>query len=167
MKKDTASYINVKNSETGKGVFAAETIPAGTVLFKIEGKHLSFEETLALEENESYCLQVGLKKYIAMHYPVFLINHSCNPNCGINEWLEFFTLREIQKKEELRWDYSTSMLERHWVMECRCGEKNCRKVVRDFDLLPTDTQKKYLDFGIVLPFIVDWLNSIGKVRKRW
>jgi len=162
LKNNTASYTVVKNSETGKGVFAAAIIPAGTVLFKIEGKHLSFEETVALEENESYCLQVDLKEYIAMHYPEFLINHSCNPNCGINARLELFSLREIQKDEELRWDYSTSMLERHWIMECRCGEKNCREVVRDFDLLPEETQKKYLEQGIVLPFIVEWLKENKK-----
>lgn len=151
-----ANNITVKNSETGKGVFASELIPGNTPLFKIEGRKLSFDETLQLKENESYCLQVGLKEYIALHYPVFLVNHSCNPNCGINNELVLFTLRDIAKDEELRWDYSTSMLERFWVMECRCGEKNCREVVRDFDMLPEETQRKYLARGIVLPFIVDW-----------
>jgi uncharacterized protein len=159
MSKNASSYITVRNSDIGKGVFAASVIPAGTVLFKIKGKHLSFEETIALEENESYCLQVGLKEYIALHYPVFLINHSCNPNCGINLLLEFITLREILKDEELRWDYSTSMLERYWQMECRCGEQNCREMVSDFDFLPKATQKKYLKMGIVLPFIVEWLKG--------
>ena len=64
-----------------------------------------------------------------------------------------FALTKIKAGEELFWDYSTSMLERRWTMQCECNEKNCRKKITDFDLLPTELQLKYLQMNIVLPFI--------------
>jgi hypothetical protein len=36
---------------------------------------------------------------------------------------------------------------------------NCRKVIEDFDLLPINVQSNYLQMNIVLPFIVDELNT--------
>ena len=68
-----------------------------------------------------------------------------------------FALKKIKAGEELLWDYSTSMLERHWTMECACGENTCRKIITDFDLLPTELQLKYLQVNIVLPFIADFI----------
>jgi hypothetical protein len=73
--------------------------------------------------------------------------------------MEFYTLRDIKSGEELLWDYSTSMLERHWTMNCHCGSPLCRKVVQDFDLLPKGTQNKYLQHKIVLPFIMEMLKN--------
>lgn len=150
-------YIEVRNADEGKGLFAARDIPSGTVLLKIEGKQISFADTVALGENESYCLQVGMDKYIALHFPFFLSNHACCPNCGVTEKLEFKTITSVKKGEELRWDYSTSMLERHWTMQCECGCSNCRKQVADFDLLPRNVQQKYLKQGLVQPFIAAYL----------
>ena len=59
--------------------------------------------------------------------------------------------------EELFWDYSTSMLERHWTMICNCGNQNCRKIITDFDLLPNALQGEYIKMNIVLPFILNEL----------
>jgi hypothetical protein len=75
----------------------------------------------------------------------------------VNADLELFTLREILPGEELLWDYSTSMFERHWTMRCHCGCKECRHVITDFDLLPLHLQKKYLRMNIVFPFIKEML----------
>jgi hypothetical protein len=51
------------------------------------------------------------------------------------------------------------MLERHWTMQCACGNKNCRKVITDFDLLPAKIQSKYLQLKIVFPFIVHFMEQ--------
>jgi hypothetical protein len=72
--------------------------------------------------------------------------------------LELFALKKIKAGEEMFWDYSTSMLERHWTMECSCREKNCRKVLADFDLLPKHVQEKYLTLNIAFPFIAHFIN---------
>jgi SET domain-containing protein len=149
--------IEIRNSKFGKGLFATQNIPAGTLICSITGPHLSFKETLLLGEKESHCIQIGINEYILCEPPFLYSNHSCNPNCGINASFQLFALKNINPGEELFWDYSTSMLERHWTMNCFCGSENCRKLITDFDFLPSELQETYLRMNIVLPFIIDEL----------
>ncbi len=163
MDQSIPETVIVKTSKFGKGIFTTHNLIKDTVLFKITGESLNFENTLKLGGNQCYCLQTGMDKYIIPHYPFHLSNHSCNPNCGINNNLEFYTLRNINEGEELVWDYSTSMMEKHWVMKCDCGSNECRTIIRDFDLLPEQLQDKYLHMGVVLPYIVEYLYGLPKI----
>jgi len=148
-----ADSIEIQDSKFGKGLFATKDIEPGAILCRAMGKKLNFEQTLQLKEKEGHALQIDFDKYILCDVPFLYSNHSCNPNCAINNHLELFALKKIKTGEELFWDYSTSMLERHWTMKCSCGENNCRKIITDFDLLPKQLQEKYLEMNIVLPFI--------------
>ena len=159
MENRREELITVKESKFGKGIFATRHIPQGSVIIAINGEKLNFSDSLDLGDRESYCLQVGLNKYIIPESPFLYSNHSCDPNSGINSKLELFALRSVAEGEELLWDYLSSMLERHWTMRCRCGSPSCREVITDFDLLPRDTQERYRRLGIVLPFIVHYLND--------
>lgn len=150
--------ITVGKSYFGKGLFATSNIAAGTVLIKIKGTKLKFRQTTILGNKESYPLQIETDEYILCD-PFTFCNHSCVPNCGINADLEFYALRKIKKGEELAWDYSTSMLERHWEMRCKCGSVSCRKIIKDFDKLPQKIQYRYLNMEIVLPYIVRFLKE--------
>lgn len=156
-----SDYITIRESKFGKGLFATKDIEEGTVLCKATGEELKFEETILLRERESHTLQIDFDKYILCNPPFLYSNHSCNPNCAVNSDLELFALKKIKAGEELLWDYSTSMLERHWTMECSCGEKNCRKLITDFDLLPKQLQEKYLQMNIALPFIARFIQYQG------
>jgi uncharacterized protein len=149
--------VEIRDSKFGKGLFATQNIPIGTLVCSIKGQYISFKETLLLGDKESHCIQIGINEYVFCKPPFLYSNHSCNPNCGINTSLELFALRNIIIGEEIFWDYSTSMLERHWTMNCFCGSENCRKLITDFDLLPLELQEKYLRINIVLPFIMDEL----------
>ena len=103
----------IRDSKFGKGLFATKDIEPGTVLCKATGKEINFEQTVLLKKEESHTLQTDFDKYILCDPPFLYSNHSCNPNCAINAGLELFTLKKIKAGEELVWDYSTSMLERH------------------------------------------------------
>lgn len=154
------NLLEIKDSRFGKGLFAKKNIFAGTVLCKIPfDKELDFRSTILMKDTESHALQVDHDRYILCQPPFLYSNHSCNPNCGVNASFEMFCLKDIRNGEELFWDYSTSMLERHWTMECGCGEKNCRRIVTDFDLLPQKLQSKYLDLQIVFPFIAHFVQQ--------
>lgn len=153
MEKEKNGPFEIRTSRFGKGLFAIQPIAAATVLCKASGKSLGFAQTVQLGKRESHCLQIGLDQYILCDPPFLYSNHSCNPNCALNENLELFALKDIKPGEELLWDYSTSMFERHWTMRCFCGAESCRKVINDFDLLPKDIQVDYLERKIVLPFI--------------
>lgn len=150
--------ITIGTSNFGKGLFATSDISAGTVVIPIKGKKLKFRQTTILGNKESYPLQTDVDEYV-LSDPFAFCNHSCEPNCGLNADLELYALRDIKKGEELYWDYSTSMLERHWEMPCHCGSVKCRKLIRDFDKLPQEIQFRYLNMGIVLPYIVRYINE--------
>ena len=147
--------ISIQNAKFGKGLFATVDILKNTIVAKAAGKPLTFSETVELHDKESHTLQVGPDQYILCESPFLYSNHSCDPNCGLTPELELKTLRNIKKGEELLWDYSTSMLERHWTMNCRCESPNCRRLITDFDLLPENLQEYYIRLNIVLPFILE------------
>ena len=147
--------ISIQQSKFGKGLFASIDIQKNTIVTRATGRLMNFEETTRLKEKESHTLQIGPDQYILCDAPFLYSNHACDPNCGLTPNLELRTLRNIRQGEELLWDYSTSMLERHWTMRCHCGSQNCRGVIKDFDLLPEELQAKYRELDIVLPFILD------------
>jgi hypothetical protein len=159
MDKSFENLIEIKDSKFGKGLFAKRDLSTGTVICKVTGKELNFSDTVELHEKESHTLQIDFDKYIYCESPFLYSNHSCEPNCGVNAYLDLFTLKNIKAGEELFWDYSTSMFERHWTMKCDCGKKSCRKIITDFDLLPQKIQSKYLRLNIVFPFIVHFLQQ--------
>ena len=157
MNNSGEELVCIQDSKFGKGIFAKENLAKGTIILKIKGPHLNFTETLEMNE-ESYCLQVGIDQYIIPQGSFRYSNHSCDPNAGINFRFELVALRDIRRGEEICWDYSTSMLERHWTMDCNCGSPLCRALIADFDLLPKQIQQFYRRKGIVLPFIEDYVS---------
>jgi hypothetical protein len=164
--KTEKQIYTINNSPNGKGLYASRDISEGTILLKISGRFIDFDAAVKLDEKEGYCLQVDLNTYIVPHFPFFLSNHSCAPNCGINCKMEFITISDIKKGTELVWDYSTSMLERHWTMECNCNQVNCRKIVEDFDLLPPHVQQYYLEKKIVMPYIKRFDDVFNKITGK-
>jgi uncharacterized protein len=159
-----SSFLAIRKSKFGKGLFVTQNISAGTILCAVTGPLLNFQQTLDLQERESHCLQIEQDQYILCDPPFLYSNHSCAPNCGLNTHYQLVALRELQNGEELFWDYSTSMLERHWTMSCNCGSAQCRKLITDFDFLPEALQAKYLRQGIVLPFIVAHVQTFSKAH---
>ncbi|HYC28063.1 MAG TPA: SET domain-containing protein-lysine N-methyltransferase [Chitinophagaceae bacterium] len=147
--------ISIQQSKFGKGLFASIDIPKNTIVARVTGSPMNFAGTLELGEKESHTLQIGPDQYILCDPPFLYSNHSCNPNCGLTPNLGLKTLKNIRQGQELLWDYSTSMLERHWTMPCNCGSANCRHIIRDFDLLPEKLQARYIRLDIVQPFILE------------
>jgi hypothetical protein len=147
-------YIEVRECELGRGVFAVAAAPKGKLLLRFEGRRLSFEEQCQMKD-EANSLQIGEDLYIDTEAPGVYVNHSCHPNCYVNTEFWLVAARRIEPGEELLFDYSTTMLERHWEMEgCRCGSVLCRGTIRDFDLLPVEAQDWYLRQGWVMEHVL-------------
>jgi hypothetical protein len=159
MEQCLGEKVTIGESKFGKGIFAARDLSPRTPLMRITGSPMTFEDTVALGNKESHSMQIGLHDYILVQPPFLFSNHNCDPNCGINEHLDLITIRSVSQGEELTWDYSTSMLERHWTMKCNCGAARCRGVVKDFDLIPEAIQHEYIEHKIILPFIIDALRN--------
>lgn len=145
--------FTVKNCRFGRGLFATENIPKGTILISISGPIITQAEVDKRTDQEAAnALQIGEDLYIDFQEPGVLINHSCNPNTGVYKDKELITLKKISKGEEITWDYSTSV-DTAWTMPCHCEEKQCRKKVRDFESLSKEIQERYLKENIVLSYI--------------
>ncbi|MBI2546840.1 MAG: SET domain-containing protein [Candidatus Aenigmarchaeota archaeon] len=71
------------------------------------------------------------------------INHSCNPNCGIDGRITVVARRRIKPNEEITIDYAMVDLHLEYEFNCACGADSCRRVVTGNDWRREDLQRKY------------------------
>lgn len=145
--------LDIRQSAYGRGVFAGEPIPAGTLIARFTGPFLRYAET-----NEStYALQIGPDLYIGGSGGVDdLFNHSCDPNAGVmieGTSAELHAIRDILPGEEIAFDYSTTLDEGDFTMKCRCSSPSCRGVVGDGRDLPDAVWQRYLALGVLPKYV--------------
>lgn len=151
--------VEIRDCELGKGIFAIQNLEANEVIAFVTGKLMSREAIDALGRLGENSYQVDFRTYVYPTTPAMYLNHSCEPNAGLDSDLRLIALRDIAVGEEIRYDYSTSMMERSWTMECKCGSPKCRGVVDDFDRLPKKIRNFYLDREVVQGFILTELEN--------
>jgi len=66
----------------------------------------------------------------------YYLNHSCNPNSGIRDKVIIVAMRDIERGEEITLDYSITEADRTGKLKCKCGDQNCRKIIRSIQFLP-------------------------------
>lgn len=112
------------------GVFTTTPIRKGRRVVEYSGPRITPEEADRLYENTSRTYLYGLedgKTVIDGEGLGAYLNHSCDPNCEVEEikgrvWL--FALRDIAAGEELVWDYN--LYDDEAPAPCSCGAANCR-----------------------------------------
>jgi SET domain-containing protein len=152
-KEFNSPNIYISECELGFCVRAKRDLRKGEIIYTFQGPEISFEETLTRGETECMSLQFDFNRYIDTVAPGMYINHSCEPNTGIINDFDLMTIEQIPNHTEIRFDYSTTMDENHYQMECKCGRPSCRKIVTDFKLLPSYVKEQYLKLNIVMSFI--------------
>jgi SET domain-containing protein len=159
----TYTFKIKKSSIQGKGAFAIRDIKKGEVLGTMQGEATTaadFARMFAKGDKRQGIdpFQVGVSSYIQLRKPYIYINHSYEPNVGIRTHATLVALRPIRKGEELVYDYSATewtpqnfppYYGTHWPMACRCGSKQCRKLIGCFPYIPKETQKRYLKSGVI------------------
>ncbi|MCG8493655.1 MAG: SET domain-containing protein-lysine N-methyltransferase [Sneathiellales bacterium] len=70
------------------------------------------------------------------------LNHSCDPNVGIQGQVSFVAMRQIAPGEELSFDYATGDHD-DWEMTCQCGARECRGIITGYDWKIPALQQKY------------------------
>lgn len=146
-----ADVIIKKSKIKGKGVFAARDFKKGEVILIWDITHKIIKEEMAKlsEDEKNHLSYIGDGDYVVMKFPEKYVNHSCDPNTYVKNQKDI-ALRDIKKGEEITTDYSLNGVD-DWKMECKCGSKNCRKIIYgDFRKLDAKTQKKYK------PYLEDW-----------
>ena len=158
---DWSRTLYVAECDLGRGVFAGRAIRRGETILLFAGALIDFAETKRRGPRECMAIQVGPDLYIDTQPPGVFANHSCAPNAGIRHDRELVALRNIAAGEEIRYDYSTTMDEKSFTMQCHCGAPGCRQVVTDFSELPACIQDYYLSQGLVMGFIVKRLRALA------
>jgi SET domain-containing protein len=112
------------------GVFTNAPIRKGTRIVEYVGPRISPEEADRLYEGAPRTYLYGLgdgKSIIDGEGIAAYLNHSCDPNCEIDEkkdraWI--FAFRDIGAGEELLWDYN--LYDDDDPAPCHCGSPKCR-----------------------------------------
>lgn len=153
------SWLNpkceVRNAEGAfRGVFAVEAVSAGELLCITGGHVMRVTEDpvlngetkdLAIMINEEFC--IGPKYELEIEDSDFF-NHSCNPNAGLRGQIFLVAMRDIQRDEEVAFDYAMVLYESPGNLEnyefyCHCGSGNCRGKVTGNDWKLPNLQKRY------------------------
>lgn len=155
LQKITSDLSYLGEGDLGRGFFAKRLIKPGELILAFSGPIIGFQEAVDKGERECWPLQIGKDQYLDLEEPGCYVNHSCNPNSGIRHNQFLIAIREIQKDAEIRYDYSTTVDEDHWKMDCRCNNPNCRHIISDFKYLNPMLRAHCLSLGIVQKFISD------------
>ena len=113
------------------GVYASTPIRKGTRLVEYEGERITLEEADRRYDGVSRTYLYGLddgKTVIDGHGLGAYLNHSCDPNCEVDEikrrvWI--FAIRDIAAGEELTYEYNLYDSEDE-EGDCHCGALQCR-----------------------------------------
>lgn len=155
----TKRSLYYKNTLSGKGVFSKKAIKNEEIILQFGGKLMTYQDFPAqYTKFEDHCVQIDDNLYLGPSGDIDdLFNHSCDPNAGLKISglrVKLMALKDISSHEEITWDYSTTMDEDFWEMDCMCEAKKCRKKIRDFKHLPADIQNYYISLGVVPEYII-------------
>jgi uncharacterized protein len=112
------------------GCFTLEDVPKGTVVLEYTGERITKEEGDRRYDGRSFTYLFGIgngKIVIDGHGMAMFVNHSCDPNCEVDEIdgrIFIKTRRNLRAGDELTYDY--------WLYDgddeapCHCGSKRCR-----------------------------------------
>jgi SET domain len=143
----------------GKGVFATGYINTGSEVLQFAGPFVGFEELPhPYSEENDYYLQIGDGIFLGPSGGIDdYVNHSCCPNTGVlfdSEDIKLVAITPIPAGSEITFDYSTTMDNFWWEMECSCGLANCRRKIKNFMDLAPEIQARYIQLGVVPYYIL-------------
>eukprot|EP00834_Sanchytrium_tribonematis_P003889 NODE_168_length_14557_cov_0.729008.p3 type:complete len:555 gc:universal NODE_168_length_14557_cov_0.729008:7183-8847(+) len=131
----------IKTELKGFGIISKEEIDKDEFILEYVGEYITetkfhkrIVEYTKKKHQHFYGMQLRQSEYVDATKKGGLArfcNHSCNPNCTIQQWIVndrlrmgLFAIRDIGVDEELTFDYN---FERFGTpQKCYCGETNCR-----------------------------------------
>lgn len=143
-----SSKIELRKSNIhGIGAFAKAKILKGEIVFVKNGYILKKEEKCSHSVIDCYWpiddeYVLGARTDNECDKVKLFINHSCDPNCGLQGINVGVAMRDIAPNEEITFDYA--MLDNEeYSFKCGCGSTECRGIVTGHDWKKIDIQKKY------------------------
>lgn len=148
--------IELRNTENkGRGVFAKEFIPKGTVISYVDGQiHYAKRESEVFVHALNHA--IPFHKYFyrnGFNTNAVRLNHSCEPNCYVKDLFFVTTMKDVQPNEELTYCYGL-FCNSDWKNPedvCYCGSEQCLGKILPWCDLPKEFKIKYLDYT------ADWI----------
>jgi SET domain-containing protein len=100
------------------------------------------------QPNTVHSSQTGQDSFVLYGHPMPIVNHSCDPNCGLGRNMDgvddLVAMRDIPEGVEVTYDYAmrNHRIE-HFPSPCLCGSGNCRGEVTGWKDLPEDIRQQY------------------------
>jgi uncharacterized protein len=152
----------------GKAVYAREVIEPGELVAVWSGRIISTEELDELpEEIRRHTVQVEEGLYLASlmpDEPPDFINHSCEPNAGLEGQLAIVALQRIHPGEEVTIDYAMCDGTAYDEFECACGSSICRGRVTGEDWRNPVLWERYA--GHFSPYLERRIKALKRRRFR-
>jgi hypothetical protein len=133
----------VEKNNYGKCLIATMNIGEGIIVAKFDGEWLKYkndemkpipDEVPA--EDINHFLIVDEENLIIPKTSARYINHSCDPNCKINNDLEVVTMRPVNHGEELTISYNIidkkwidATWDSRWNFKCACNSPICQGMI--------------------------------------
>jgi SET domain-containing protein len=131
----------------GSGSFVVSKISKGEIVASFGGNVIDQSELAKYSADRvSRSLQLNKDTYLLSGNapePGDMINHSCEPNCGIAGTSSVQALRDIEIDEEVTFDYAMSDSSQYDEFTCACGKEKCRDKITGRDWQKKDLQQQY------------------------
>ncbi len=150
--------FQVIDGPQGKGVIAQKSFPTGALLVPFTGPRFHQSEIVGDKQGErDRLMQIDKDQYLGPSGGLDdLINHSCDPNAGLkflDDTIQLVALRDIQPGEEISWDYSTTLRDSNFYLNCTCNAPTCRGVISNFSFLEPSLQQRYRNLDVIAPYL--------------
>ena len=131
----------------GSGSFAISKISKSEIVASFGGNVIDQSELAKYSDDRvSRSLQLNSDTYLLsgnFPEPGDMINHSCEPNCGIAGTSSVQALREIEIGEEITFDYAMTDSSKYDEFICACEKNGCRKKITGIDWQKEELQARY------------------------
>ena len=177
MKKDLITYLNENNislgmddglteirlinENMGHGRFALKKLYKDNIVYRMGGFWIeksertdileTLDQDIVIYADGGWFIEGGVKPELSG-----TINHSCEPNCYIEDFRIVRALKDISKEEEVTVDYATLIMHDDIILEkCDCGNSSCRGRIKGADWLTYKLVEKY-DYKVSQQVIRKW-----------
>ena len=121
----------VVTNQCGQALVAERDLPVGTAVARFAGPLVPAS---AVPESEAcYALWLSEDEWLIPTSTARYANHSCAPNCRVNDDLVMLTVLPVRAGEELTFSYNTVYpgevpppWDPRWSFDCLCGAEGCQ-----------------------------------------
>ena len=133
--------------EKGWGSFVIERISQGETVAAFGGWVVDRATLSGMsEDRQGRSIQIDHELYLVSSdtpEPGDMLNHACEPNCGLVGSQVLVAMRDIEPGEELSFDYAMCDASDYDEFQCLCELATCRGIVTGSDWRKPELQEKY------------------------